>query len=323
MSDAEIDLNIFKGRALEIAADVDRRYITDGKLSGEEISIFLADCEREGLRIYQEAWYPEFNNAINPKPTEEPDALYTARPVYIEEIPVADNKKAVDDSADNETKRNLDIIKYYLKGAHLTKEQEDYWIDKIRRNSDLANVPDSLTSAIITRECGLQPNIQSKNGNGSMGITTIPLADMMNSYRSKIYKKIDENLYNEIFYKKDASGNFITDKNGNYVLKYNSPQELRAACGQDDDLSTKAGLMIFKMKYVEAAGKTLGISLNAVADGLKNKTVTLSPVQNQAAFRLALENYNGSPRKKDYADKIMQAVTEAEGQDFIDNFAIF
>ena len=56
MSDG-LDINILTGRAKEIAAEVDNKNVKDGKLSEKEISVFLAECEKNGIEASKEPWY--------------------------------------------------------------------------------------------------------------------------------------------------------------------------------------------------------------------------------------------------------------------------
>lgn len=59
-----IDISILTGKAKEIAIDIDTKYVKDNRLAGGELSIFLADCERNGVKIENESWYSKCKDEI-------------------------------------------------------------------------------------------------------------------------------------------------------------------------------------------------------------------------------------------------------------------
>lgn len=80
------DINLITGKAKDIAHNVDNKNVKDGKLSGKEISVFLAECKQGGIDIEKEPWYQKFSDFLrqslsNFKPKEyvaERDATYVA-----------------------------------------------------------------------------------------------------------------------------------------------------------------------------------------------------------------------------------------------------
>ena len=64
MSDG-LDINILTGRAKEIAAEVDNKNVKDGKLSEKEISVFLAECEKNGIEASKEPWYSKCSELLS------------------------------------------------------------------------------------------------------------------------------------------------------------------------------------------------------------------------------------------------------------------
>lgn len=64
MSDG-LDINILTGRAKEIAAEVDNKNVKDGKLSEKEISVFLAECEKNGIEASKEPWYSKCSEILS------------------------------------------------------------------------------------------------------------------------------------------------------------------------------------------------------------------------------------------------------------------
>lgn len=80
------DINMITGKAKELAISVDSKNIKDDKLSVEEISIFLADCNASGVEVEKEPWYQKLKDFIKQswgtlKPKEyvaERDATYVA-----------------------------------------------------------------------------------------------------------------------------------------------------------------------------------------------------------------------------------------------------
>ena len=64
MSDG-LDINILTGGAKEIAAEVDNKNVKDGKLSEKEISVFLAECEKNGIDASKEPWYSKCSELLS------------------------------------------------------------------------------------------------------------------------------------------------------------------------------------------------------------------------------------------------------------------
>lgn len=81
------DINLITGKAKDIAYNVDNKNVKDGKLSGKDISVFLAECKQGGIDIEKEPWYQKFRDFLTQswsvlKPNEEyiaeRDATYVA-----------------------------------------------------------------------------------------------------------------------------------------------------------------------------------------------------------------------------------------------------
>ncbi len=80
------DINLITGKAQNIAQNIDTHNVKDGKLSGKEISVFLAECKQDGIDIEKEPWYQKFRDFITQswsafKPegqVAERDATYVA-----------------------------------------------------------------------------------------------------------------------------------------------------------------------------------------------------------------------------------------------------
>lgn len=62
-----IDINIFSGRALNIAQNIDKNNAKDNKLSEAEISIFLEECRKDGIDVEKESWYSKCAAFLNDK----------------------------------------------------------------------------------------------------------------------------------------------------------------------------------------------------------------------------------------------------------------
>lgn len=60
-----IDINMLTGRAREIASEIDSKNVKDNKLSDKEISIFLAECENNGIEAEKEPWYSKYEAQIS------------------------------------------------------------------------------------------------------------------------------------------------------------------------------------------------------------------------------------------------------------------
>ena len=139
-----------------------------------------------------------------------------------------------------------------------------------------------------------------------------------------IYKNMNEELLNDILYKKDKNGNFIKDRKGDYILKYPTAKALRDACAKDDELGIQVGLLCFEMKYVKAVaqkkyGKATYANIPKVIDGIQAGEITLSENENKNAIKTALKNYNSVFQS--YAATIVDSL-EQHGLEFKDLYFI-
>lgn len=106
-----IDINIFTGKAKEIANRVDNNNVKDGRIADKEISIFLNECERSGIDVEEESWYSKcadvfekhmqslqdkISKFVPPKQqhVEVPDAMYVEPTPEVKAMKVEDAKRA-------------------------------------------------------------------------------------------------------------------------------------------------------------------------------------------------------------------------------------
>jgi len=92
-----IDINVFTGKAKEIAIKIDNSNVKDGKIADNEISIFLHECKENNIAVEQESWYSKCADIFNQhaealrkkissfipekeQHVEVPDATYVAPP---------------------------------------------------------------------------------------------------------------------------------------------------------------------------------------------------------------------------------------------------
>ena len=215
------------------------------------------------------------------------------------------------------------------RGVSLEDIDTNYWAEKIFSVAREYGVPAALLVSIIGQETNgkFTKNENSKNGAGHMQITQITVADFFPKAEgnwNNIYKQMNEDLLNDILYKKDKNGNFIKDRKGDYVLKYPTPKALRDACAKDDELGIKVGLLCFEMKYVKAVaqkkyGKATYANIPKVIDGIQAGEITLSENENKNAIKTALKNYNSVFQS--YAATIVDSL-EQHGLEFKDLYFI-
>ena len=293
MSDG-IRLSCFTGRAIELARKVDSEGDNNGNLSESEISLFLVECENAKIEVKKEPWYSLLSKFfIDKMKTVEPqDATRVALP----EVPEL-RQELVLPSVNS-------MILEEAKKRGVDKQSIDiaYWVEKIENVSEKYDVPPALLVSIIGQETNgkFDKNINSSNGAGPMQITTISIKDFFPEAKGnwyEIYKSMNADLLNDILYKKDEEGNFIKDAKGNNILKYASPQELRKACAENDELGMQVGLICFEMKYVKAVakkeyGRATYANIPKVIKGLKEGFIILDENEQKDVVRSALKNYN-------------------------------
>ncbi len=189
------------------------------------------------------------------------------------------------------------IIKKQTNNAKLSlsNEELEYWTKIIKENGETTDIRAELLAAIICKESKFIKNISSATGSGAMQVTTITIQDMFsdtNGGRLKLYNLIDEETMNKILYKQTSEGEIEKDKNGKNIRTYNTPSELREACGKDDNLGVQVGIMCLKMKFAEIVAKKKGLSIQSTIEGLKNHELELSAEEIETILETTLKRYN-------------------------------
>lgn len=235
--------------------------------------------------------------------------------------------KLKDASRDTES-----IIKQELAKKGIPESVVDipYWSHRIATVSSKYSIPKEIIVSIISKETGFRKNIANSYGKGAMALTGIAIRSFFPSGQGNwndIYQQLDNELLQDILYKKDANGDFIKDANGNYVLKYHSSQELLAACGKDDELSIKVGYLIFEMKYAEAVaekkyGRSTYANVPKVIDQLKSGELTLTEEENIACVGQAVKNYNGCSTMVRRHGKLV-AIKDDYKRDVMDSLKVY
>ena len=64
------DINNLTGKARDIAIKIDNKFVKDNKLSGAELSVFLADCKQNGIEVENEPWYAKCGAEIDKQLTK-------------------------------------------------------------------------------------------------------------------------------------------------------------------------------------------------------------------------------------------------------------
>ena len=209
------------------------------------------------------------------------------------------------------------------KNAKLSSDDIKYWADRILSVSEKYKLQPNLLTAVIAKETNgtFKRNINSPTGAGPMQVNKSTIQDFFPNAKGnwkKVKKKMDENLLNDILYKKDENGEFEKDSQGNFILAYSSPDDLRRACTKDDELGIKVGLICLKMKYAKAVaeikyGKANYKNVPVTIDKLKSGEIKLTDVENQRAIEVALKNYNSV--FKSYASEVIDTL-RTSGFDF-------
>ncbi len=255
------------------------------------------------------------------------DAIQIKRPELFEPIQLHSNENTLDKA--NTEIANLITTEATNRGVNIQDIDVDYWVEKIVQVSKAYSIPKELLVSIIGQETNgkFNKNINSNTGAGPMQITGITVKDFFPSKENgwyNIYKNMNEELLNDILYKKDKNGNFIKDRKGDYILKYPTAKALRDACAKDDELGIQVGLLCFEMKYVKAVaqkkyGKATYANIPKVIDGIQAGEITLSENENKNAIKTALKNYNSVFQS--YAATIVDSL-EQHGLEFKDLYFI-
>lgn len=181
--------------------------------------------------------------------------------------------------------------KYKVKDADI-----DFWTDKISKLCKEYDVSPEAIISIIGREVRFSKNPRAnKNSNGPMQITRISIQDFFpgaKGSRTSLYEQIDSKLLNDILY----------DNNGN--LKYNSPQALWKACGDNIEIGLKVGILIYKAKEVKALSITTGKSLKAVSSDVQGYKDSLTDAQRKNVQKTTFKLYNGNYSKLKSGEKM-------------------
>lgn len=219
------------------------------------------------------------------------------------------------DAQPTELKETVDLINEEIKKRGLRNIDITYWASRIENVSSQFDIPKEILVSIIGRETGFTKNVSSSNGRGAMQQTRIAISDIFPGAKgnwSDIYKNIDEKLFNDILYKKDANGNVLKDSSGKPIMKYRDARELHRACANDDELSIKVGALLFKMQYAKAVarskyGKANYTNVPKVVEQLKKGNISLS--SNAQYIANAIQNYNGNPKHKyDYKRDVVDSL---------------
>ena len=233
---------------------------------------------------------------------ELPISTSVAKPAVIE--PTASRQLDITAALRTEKSQKIDdLIKEEIRKRGLKEENIDikYWEEKIQRVSTRFNIPEEILVAIISKETRFAKNVSCSNGKGAMQLTGIAIRSFFPGAQGSwfdLYKQMDNNLLEDILYKKDMFGKVIM-KDNKPVLKYNSWNELLTACGKDDELSIKVGSLIFEMKYVEAVaaekfGRSTWANIPQAIEKLQSGEFELSENTNRRCISQAVRNYNGN-----------------------------
>ena len=257
------------------------------------------------------------------------DAIKSYKPNIIEPILVKGKMENTAESQNNAKVTEMITNEAKKRGVNLENIDIEYWTEKISKAAVKYNIPEALLVSIIGQETNgtFKKNINSPNGAGPMQITGISVKDFFPSKQNgwyNIYKNMNEELLNDILYKKDKNGNFIKDRKGDYILKYPTPKALRNACAKDDELGIKVGLLCFEMKYVKAVaqkkyGKATYVNIPKIIKGIKSGEITLSENENKNVIKTALKNYNSV--FKTYATTVIDSLSR-HGLEFEDLYFI-
>ncbi len=333
------DINNLIGKVKDIAIKIDNKFVKDNKLSGVELSVFLANCRQNGIEVEKETWYTACKNLIDNQlqnlknyAAKEEVAPMDAIHDYRADIKLVPNMYNNEDSEITLNNTQVsDMIKEEAseRGVNLTSEEIEYWAEIVKNVANKYNIPEALLVAIIGQETNgtFEKNINSSNGAGPMQITKISIKDFFPGEKgnwNNVYNMVNQELLNDILYQKDENGNFKKNANGEYILKYKSAAELRDACTKDDELGIKVGLLCFEMKYVKAVaqkkyGRATYANVPKTVIGIKSGDIRLSEQENKSAVEIALKNYNSV--FDSYAGTVLDSLSRY-GLDFKDLYFI-
>lgn len=294
MSDS-IDIKFLTGKAQEIAQnndkyDVNGNNTPDSKLSGAEISVFLADCEKEGINIEKEPWYAQFTNIIEDVRSKINSTISETTEVK-QEITSAETTPLAKDSDGIKDMRANIAREAQSHGTELTEEQIEKWNDVILKEAKLYNIPPEVLIVIISIECSFSD--PQNNKNGCMQVMPSTVNDIKQD-RWEIYA------------------------NTNNTCRNDTINNLKTHNLTDRSTSIKAGILVFQTKYAEAVARTRGWKIGKQPDiakavrELKKGNVNLSPTEAKKVMRMALRDYNGSSHKEKYAADCIKRLDDME-----------
>lgn len=282
----------------------------NGKLENDEISIF--NQKMDNIKNYSKQM--DKSKSIY---TTARDATYYAAPADVQLMRLEDAKKAKqfqDEQLHHDKVCSVIEREAKKRGVNIKPELVEYWATISESIGKQYNVPEELLLSIVAQESNgkFNQHVNAPSGAGPMQITTISIKDFFPNKKNgwtNIYKQMNPKLLDDILY---------TTKNGKKVLKYKSPEELRKACGNDDELGLKVGLLVFEMKYVKAVaekkyGKATYANIPKVITSLQKEEIKYSETENKKIVKEALENYNSVPKiKEKYAKNVIDSLTTSK-----------
>lgn len=286
-----------KQQVASIFAESDKLDNKKGELNIFEANQFARLIESTLPKIKQSVnqFINDLGLAIKPARKEIPAERNDATRVDNTQSLIAANTSKLHKTENTRTSKQsstntIDMVRKEAQNKKIKLSNEDlkYWSTHIDNIAKRYNVPAALMVAIVSRETGFTKHVNSSNGAGPMGVTTIAVKDFFPSKDNgwtKIYQNMDGKLLNDILNTRTKDGRKIT-----------SPQQLRAECAKNDKLGMQVGLLAFEMNYCKAVAKkiygkadynTIPKAIQKIKSGYR-----LNAKENERCITTALKNYN-------------------------------
>lgn len=187
--------------------------------------------------------------------------------------------------------------------VQISPQLAEYWATKTAKIAKANKLPASLLISIISQEThgNFQKNINSENGAGPMGITTIAIEAFLPKTKNgkpnewaKIYKNMHPELVNDI------------------MKHSHSATVLRSKAGKNDELGIQMGLLAYEMQYcrqvaIKLYGKATYETIPKAIEKIKNG-YRLKEESDEKYLKNAFRDYNASKNKVPYSIATMDSL---------------
>ena len=196
------DINNLTGKARDIATKIDSKFVKDNKLSGVELSIFLADCKHNGIEVENEAWYKKCKDLIDKQFQNLKD--YVIRKEVIPQDAIHNYKADVipDDTQVKEVHlKELSKLEEKINRSKqdLCKKMYDKWSAKFPKSPLKQDFYEKLYDVIETLNVTIPESAWDKENYSSLKEQIMDEVIAIFAGKSQLNPKSKNSIYNGIF----------------------------------------------------------------------------------------------------------------------------